>query len=580
MQPTVPLPSLPSEWRAWNIWLIGWALLLSLCWLIPNHSLPWLSFHSDLWAAVALLLVMPVLLMRGRLGLRWHWGHTLVLLLALLPMAQYACGLIVQFGTAWMASAYLLGLLYAMVLGGYWENQKAGQAIAAVMLAFAVASILSAGIQLYQWLDLDYLGIWALGANNGRPSANLGQPNQLASLLLLGTLAIIWAYEQRALGGWLASLAACFIVTGVALTGSRTAWLAGVLLTACLWFWKRLWRSRRLPWVAGALLAYLVIVAFLHPYLQHLILDGSGSYTLELQHSLRAGAELRPAGWAMFGHAICLQPWFGYGWAQAAFAQAEVATLYPDLGVVFSSAHNVLIDMLVFCGIPIGVTLISAVFYWLYRQVRAIQNAENALVFLVFIVLLNHALLELPLFYGYFLWPLGLLAGVSSQRVSAAWPVVFQKWVGLGIWLLCIFIMVMTARDYFAVEDEFQATRLNAASVDNPRTPELTRYHFLTQWDDYFKYGKVIPWGKMTTNDIAHLEHVVLMWPSPQLFNKLAMSLASHHRPQEASLWLRRMCAMSAPAECAGVVAYWKSGLNHSANFSKVQLPSVPEHLP
>jgi hypothetical protein len=565
-----------SPKQIWNIWLPFWAFLLALCWLIPNHSPPWQWFVSDCWTAAMLLVVVPILLFAFKQRVVWSQAHSLALLLACIPLIQYACGVVIQFGTAWMATAYLLGLLYAILLGSHWESNRPGQMVDGLLLAMGVAAIASVAMQIYQWLGLEALNWWVLGAGPTRQAANLGQPNMLASLLVMGCLSFAWGYERQKVNGVLTTFACIFITTGVALTGSRTAGLAAAILTAFMWRWRGHWKSTCQPWVATGLLVYLLILSTCLPFLRHLVFDDGAAATMGLQQLTRTNSEQRFVAWPMFWHAIWVKPWLGYGWSQMVFAHAEVATLYPQLHSTFSSSHNLLIDILLSCGIPVGLLLIGVLAWWLYKTGRFIGNAENAIVFLILLVLLNHAMLELPLYYGYFLWPAGMLVGALLVRTASVKKCGIPRYAMLVGWLVCALMLASTVYDYFSVEDEYQSSTMNAVSIHSTRTLDTRRYRVLTQWDDFFKYGKLMRAQDMQDADIAHLQSVVLMWPTADLFNKLAMALAIRNRPEEAALWIGRACAMTPETSCADLLQYWQNVLYKSPEFARVRLPSTP----
>ena len=43
-------------------WLAGWSIALSVSWLLPNHYLPWSTFHMDAWLSMVLLLASAVVI--------------------------------------------------------------------------------------------------------------------------------------------------------------------------------------------------------------------------------------------------------------------------------------------------------------------------------------------------------------------------------------------------------------------------------------------------------------------------------------------------------------------------------------
>ena len=103
-------------------WLIFSAIFYSLAWLIPNHFMPWLGFHSDALSALVLLLLSLVVVFKAKLNIHWHGLAILVLLFLLVISAQYAFGLIFHLGVAWINALYVFGFLVALLVGSLWER--------------------------------------------------------------------------------------------------------------------------------------------------------------------------------------------------------------------------------------------------------------------------------------------------------------------------------------------------------------------------------------------------------------------------------------------------------------------------
>jgi len=175
------------------LWLGLWAAFVSLCWLIPVHSPPWTTFPADAWFALIALVGASVVVVRTHQGLNWHGLPCLVAALVVLPWVQFFWGVLPFAGQAWISSAYLLGFLFALLIGARWEQADSSQLGHALFIAIGIAAIASVGLQLYTWLELTdsgVMGMWSLGATGSRPYANLGQPNQLATLLVWGLIFI------------------------------------------------------------------------------------------------------------------------------------------------------------------------------------------------------------------------------------------------------------------------------------------------------------------------------------------------------------------------------------------------------
>ena len=105
----------------------------------------------------------------GLVALPWLWPFTSGPVAATLP--------------------YLAGMAVAAVLLLAWPARASGRdaAIRAVAAGWLAAALASSGIALLQYFDLETpLFPWVNIAEPGQAFGNLRQPNQLASLLVIG----------------------------------------------------------------------------------------------------------------------------------------------------------------------------------------------------------------------------------------------------------------------------------------------------------------------------------------------------------------------------------------------------------
>ena len=94
---------------------------------------------------------------------------------------------------------------------------------------------------------------------------------------------------------------------------------------------------------------------------------------------------------------------------------------YPALGVAVQHAHNLVLDLVLWNGVPLGLLLVGALAWWAWRQVRDAQTAQQRLLLLALGLLLLHALLELPHLYAFFLLPAAAMAGGKRGCGRASW---------------------------------------------------------------------------------------------------------------------------------------------------------------
>ncbi len=535
-------------------WLALWSCMLAIGWLLPNHYRPWVSFHSDAWIAAVLLLAAAAILLRGPGPLALHRITVLVALLICIPWLQYAFDLILQLGVVWIACVYLLGLLLALLIGAHWELHSPGQLGDGLFLAIGIAAVLSVGLQLQQWLQVEGLELWKMGGGWERPHANLGQANQLATFLLWGVLAAAWGHMRKHIGSAVALLLAAYLLFGVALTGSRTAWIGVALLIGAAWLWRRWWANSRLPWVATGLGLYFLVCVVIVSWMRQFLMAKS---QLDLDDFIRLSGEIRPLAWAAFLDAAWQRPWFGYGWNQVVLAQMAVATEHPHIPGVFLYSHNLFLDLVLWCGIPLGLLLSIALVWWLWKRFCAVQSAENAILVLFLLVVANHAMLELPLHFAYILLPVGMVMGALNTRLGAHPVLLFGRWVAMLLWLVATTLLTLLIRDYSRVENSYETLRFEWFRIKITLPVGPPDVLLLTQWHDYIKFARMEPKPGVSTEELAWMRNLTGLFPGSLFFHKFATYLALNQHPEEAQLWLKRMCKTVPDQECNDVEIIW-----------------------
>lgn len=552
---------------------------LAITWLLPNHSQPWLAFHADAWIAAVLVVLAFVIQGSGR-------GKLAFPIFALVPCAlvgvvwlQFVAGKISFFGDAWIASLYILGFLAAFVIGGYSQENFPGRLGDIFFSAAALAAFVSLGIQLCQWFSLyadDLISsIWILNVSFTRPSANLGQPNQLATLQILGVLGIGWFCLRGRLSGiawWLVSLPLLF---GIALTQSRTAGVTLLVLTLFVLGYRRIWPCRNLVWAVVGLFA--IYLSFF------LVIDGlnsSGSAIGVFQGEPsfiadRAKHETRLDIWAMFLDAALRMPWFGYGWGNVSVAQLSVVLDHPGLqGSYFRHTHNLFLDFVLFLGIPLGVAAAIAISWAIFSWARGVRTSLQALLLISLLPVGVHSMLELPLHYAYFLLPTGLIAGMLAGSVERReYKLVLPKWTGWILLLVCTIMLAVTISDYFRVESAYTALRLEKARIgvnSNPVEPQVLA---LTQLRDLIRYARMTPDNEVSAQMLAWMEAVTSANPSLPNGLRLIRAYVLSGKNEEAIDWMQKLCAVVSKDQCALGKMAWVQYQTENSKLMAVQWP-------
>ena len=554
------------------VWLSLWAILLSLAWLVPNHYQPWPSFHADAFAAMAMLVVCAVVLMRSRAPLEWNRVTLVLALMACIPLLQLGFGLIRFAGQAWMSTAYALAMLLAVLTGQLWERSRAGQCCEAIFLAVGIGCIVSVGLQLMTWLGLgggSVHDIWSMGQVGERAYANIGQPNQLATLLLWGVLAATWAYQSGRIGPSVAVLLIAFLLLGIAMTLSRTAWLGLVFLLGSTWIWRGRWKSRWVPWVALLLFVGFWIYPMVLKWLHSLLFSGPQPNYLRVQFQ----AETRHLALILLAKAALHQPWFGYGWTEIGAAQMAVAGELPGLGMTFGHSHNLFLDLVLWFGLPLGLLLSIAVCGLFIHYIRSIRSAEELILVMFLGVIGIHAMLELPLHYAYFLLPSALVVGVLNVRSPMVAAGKSGRWIAALLLLAAAMLYAGIVRDYFRAERSFQAIRFERARVGTLPIGKPPQVLFLTQLRDQIRFMRSDFQPGMSDADLQWAMDLANSYPGGANIYKVASALAVNDRPQAAAHWLRKVCKVTTPIECEQIRQAWMQDAAGNRRIAAVSWP-------
>lgn len=525
------------------------AVFLSLAWVIPNHPRPWAAFYMDAVAGTVLLVVTFWVLLRSPGKLQLIGIEIFFLVLAAVPWLQFSMGLVYSSGTAWINSFYLIGFSLAIFAGWHWERSTPGQCLDFLFLAIFLAAILSVGVQLMQWLQLTSDPL-VLAVGRSRFSANIGQPNLLASLLLMATLGVAWAYAGKTLGPVVAIILVLCLLFGVALTESRTAWLniAGILVALSI-FWGKS-RPKSFVWVLLGFGIYFIALYFSLPTINELLFGGRVSSIRTL------GEPIRMELWSSLLQAALERPWLGYGWGQT--TEAVFASRGLDTGSMFRHAHNIVLELVLYNGIVLGGLVLLALGRTFGHFFGYLRHEYFIIPFLAIALLVVHAMLEWPLHNAFFLLPFGMILGVLAWRSSVNEWCACPKWIGLG------FAIAIACGLWITIADSLEAERTyynyyfgKKGKVIPPDA--LPKVMLLTQWDDRLRFANSIPGLPFPQEKYRWMKGVVVTTPEPPfLLLVLAQSLALNGRPDEAREWLENMCRTTPKDYADGLAEQWE----------------------
>ncbi|QXB45271.1 PglL family O-oligosaccharyltransferase [Acinetobacter seifertii] len=509
------------------------AILLGFAWLSPFHYNPWVMFSSEMSTFAAGLSVLAALFHQN---IKIPRAQLLLLPFILIPVVQWALGLVFDFSTALLSSLYFLGFWF-MVVAGYnlsLEPQKRDEIFIGFSFLTVIVSVATSVIAICQWLNVDTHFAHMLHLIGNRPYGNFGQPNNMATFLIMGLLGCLYLYEKNKASVWLLLPSALTILFAVVLSQSRTSW---IVLPFLLIYWvvkqfnkpKRLGLFQGLLWCAG----FFLMAGLVLPFITSLI--ETWSHTDITQASSLAerasSGYLRFNIWTQMLLAVQQHPWLGYGWNQTSVAQMSAYALFPT-GEWTTSAHNVLLDLIVWNGIPIATVMIVYFACWLFWLNQQAKETISIIAIMMVCTVLIHAMLEFPQRYAYFLLTCGFLLGVIQAQTPILKGVVLSKHLLRLVWGIGLVLVIAIWRDYNVYV--MNSNLLFKNKQPNAEFMGSNRIFVLTQFDQRLKWIALNPNVTLSEAELVQWGNFVKNKATPYNLRKYAQLLAYNGKVDQA----------------------------------------------
>jgi hypothetical protein len=560
---------------------LGWVLLavcLSAPWLIPVHTEPWPTLYSEVAAGlVAVPLAVWVLAAhRGRLALdALAIGFVLA---ALVPLLQAACGLFLFPAEAPVVSVYLVGLALAVAVARRSEEYAPGRLPDALFAGLVIASLASTALVLAQWLHLDWGPLLAAIPGGGRTVAirggglmvaNVGQSNELSTLLVWGLVGLWWAHLHHRIGGVVTVLAAATLLVGVASTQSRTGGLAvGLLLITAVVSPGPLGSAKHRAAFSSLGLWFVVLVLSWTAATN--LVGGSEARSLDDQLSGNG----RPEIWAMMIDGIRHRPWFGYGWNQGRLVQLGELPNYADLKIGVQHAHNLVLDLMVWNGVPLGLGFAALLGAWFWWQLRRATAAAQVLLLLALGTFMLHCMLELPHCKAFFLVPAALMMGTLNAR--SALPVTLRvprAAAALGVVVLAGALVLMWV-EYRRIEVDLLAYRMRVAWTGISPVPPAPDIHVLSALQSALVNLRIEPRAGMDVEELERLRLTATRYPVESALFRYAKAAALNGQPRAAQESLSRWCLLFPRERCDVARSAWGEFVTAHPEIGPVPFPT------
>jgi hypothetical protein len=509
-------------------------VFFAFSWIAYDHYRPWVNFHSEALAltGIWLLLVSYCANLHNRVTLMPH-SALFLLAVALLPWIQFFSGVALFAGDALVSSMYLFALVIAVWLGYSYQliSPKSTNEIAAFFYVLWFVALISAAIGLLQWLNLQGpMTVYVVQTDAGeRAMGNLGQPNQLATLLLMGIVCLAWTYERRHIGGLGLIVGVAFMTMVLVFAQSRAGMMSAVVAGIFLAWKNHSTRARIAPWhLFSWLLAYAAAVLFL-PLLSEILLMGqSRSMNPEVDSA-------RLIIWRQILSGIAQSPWVGYGWNQTSIAHAAGSLAVPG-SLTFTNAHNIVLDILAWCGVPLGLLLTGVCSYWFVSRIKGVVQSNAVYAMACLLPIAVHSMVEFPFAYAYFLLAAGLMVGiVEACHVGNKTFSVNLRWIRtvLVVWFVLGSYMVY---EYLLIEEDFRIVRFQNLRVgQTPAEYKVPDIWMLSHMGAMLKAARQQALPGMSADDLENLRKASLRFSYGSLNLRYALALGLNENASGAT---------------------------------------------
>ncbi len=478
MAGSMPAPaggSTRTQVETLSLLLAGSLCLLPFLLPYPQPFLAeWLAAALGVAAVLAALAARSVSLVRLPGPARWLAAFALFL------GAQTVIGHPIYIQLPMLAALYVLYAALLVWLGAQLAAsagiERAASVLAACLLAGALANAAAGMIQFYGRPALLQDIVAELGhdpLHNGA-YGNIAQANLYANYLALGGSALLFLWQRSSLRAAYALAAAVLLAWGCALSGSR-----GALLYA-LWFAvlgalagrkQNGVEAHRLKFAAYGLAGILLTAQLAVPWLNdalHLGLANQGAFERAVELS-SAHAEPRWQLWRLAWRIFVHAPIAGVGigeFAGAAFSSGLPPDLAQFNGVVWTSPHNLVLQLLAETGVVGAFLALGGLCTWWWQAGRRYVAAPEPAMWWIIAatgIELIHSMFEFPLWNTHFLGVTALLMGLATRPAASSRSASRLTYAAAaGTCVALMLTMAMLLKDY---------VRLNAtSSIETPLT--------------------------------------------------------------------------------------------------------------
>lgn len=356
--------------------------LLALAWLYPYHYAPWFVAENEFFILlIPCFLSLPLIKNKE---FKINEFFILPIILLLFSFIQYLLLDDYFLEDFILVSIYSIFILLILIISQLYKKKEY---ITLILKTIIFLCLINSIIILFQYFKIN--SIFILDHSGAqRFYGNIGQPNHLSTLFMMGIVSNILLYNKKIIKVQVLYIISIYLIFFVFLTGSRT----GVLTLLCVALLGFTFRNKQNIKFSMTFFGTLILVFFLSSYL---FSQNSRNSVKNINETIN---DSRLALWSDSISSILANPWVGYG-----INGVRTSRLFGNLNFKnpYVSSHNLFLDLFLWFGVVGGIILS---FYIIIFFIKIIKDKTYGYEILLFLTPFTiHSFLEYPFRYLYFL---------------------------------------------------------------------------------------------------------------------------------------------------------------------------------
>lgn len=513
-----------------NTFIIIAILFYCLSILNPAFYPPWTSFISEYLSFLALLCLVPALFKKNIFIPKIS---IFIFLISCIPIVQYFLGQVYYIDMAFLSFGYVFAFWLAVIVGfNGTENYK--NSLTYLYGVILLCGLLSSLLAILQWLPIKIDSDFLMNTR-GRSFANMAQPNHLSTFLILSVISCVHFFENKIINSKILLCFSTVLLLSIALTQSRTGWIVFFFLSL---YWLLSYKRDILRLSHKIIIFHLIlfiIISISFPLIKELLFKNP---IISILDRASSGYE-RIQIWYQAVEAIRLKPFGGYGWNQSSFAQFDTIR-EGFIKHKLTSFHNIVLDLLVWCGIPLGILIIVFFSYLLIKFLVKSSSSAQVCAISFILVILIHALFEYPLFYSYFLLPMGFVFGFILYSFKSD-VIKIHGFLFAFIFILGVFLSFHIFREYSRIPDNMVAAETHEMNERRDFVELPYKKNIFTVFVKRAEWIALYPCTKLDEREIDELSYMIKTYMIHYDLLKLSKLLAYNGYIEQSKQYLNKI---------------------------------------